>query len=119
MRTNLMRFFVIALLFLGVTGNVYASVEEELSAMVQHQYTPQEFQEVLNIIKYYHPQYSRDKIGHLIVMAYYKLQEHLRNISLYEVALGIKSHSRGQLGVDLQDQIVTYLNAQIKNSPQR
>ncbi|MBN2482944.1 MAG: hypothetical protein JXD21_01920 [Candidatus Omnitrophica bacterium] len=114
MKTSLVRIFLIAIFLVSGIGLSFATVEQELSAMERYEYTSQEFQDVLNIIHYYHPQYSRDKIGRLIVMAYYELQGHFRDVSLYEVALGIKSHARDRLGIDLEHHVVTYLNAKIK-----
>ncbi len=114
MLKNAAKCMLILLVAAGPITMAYASVEEELSAIERYQYTSEEFKDVVNIIKYYHPRYSRKQIGRLIVMAYYELQEHFRDVSLYEVAQGIKSISRQRLGIDLESHIVTYMNAKIK-----
>lgn len=113
MLKNVMKCMLIILMAASATI-AYASVEEELSTIERYQYTSEEFKDVVDIIHYYHPQYSRTQIGRLIVMAYYELQEHFRDVSLYEVAQGIKSVSRERLGIDLERHVVTYLDAKIK-----
>lgn len=109
-------FISVSVIFFGScnwvrTENV--TIQYKLHIADDFNHSPREFLTILNVIQKYHPKYSKEEIGNLIVIAYQTIKKHLEEISVYEVAEGIKRFSKDKTGIDLKGLVTAYIYSQV------
>ncbi len=91
-------------------GETFAGYK--LSVLDNFNHSSEKFSSILDSISSYHPKYTREKIGNLIISAYFTVKRHHPYISIYKVAEGIKRFSRDSLGIDLETLAYSYILSQ-------
>jgi hypothetical protein len=112
MKKILLAAAVSAFCFVGQGFCERVLIEENLSVIDQYKHTPEQFLSVLDEINTNQPKYSIEKVGDMVVRSYYEVIKSNNQLTIYDVALGIKRFSQDKLGIDLKDLIVTYIESQ-------
>ena len=105
-------FLLIGLFSINYTPAEEWSPEHTLYTLDDFQHLPSEFLAIVNIIRSYKPNYIRGEIIDFIKTAYYTLRMQGIQISIYEVAEGIRRFSIDNLGIDLKDLVRAYVDSQ-------
>lgn len=90
------------------------SGEKMLYTLDKENHFPREFSAVLRAIHYYNPYYSVAEIADLITQAYFTIKLNGTDISLYEVADGIRRFSSDELGIDFKEMVHAFINSQLQ-----
>lgn len=93
-------------------------VEDNLAVIDEYQHSSDKFSLILDTIRDNHPKYTRERIGILIVTAYHEVRKFNPNVSVYDVADGVKRFAADNIGLDLQDLVVSYIKSQSGQSGQ-
>ncbi len=108
---------VMVIFFLFLIFPIYSrenfSVEYRLCMLDGFKHTPREFSYILAKILRYHPTYTREEIGEMIITTYYKIKSYIPKISVYKIAQGIERFSQDNLGIDLKNLVIYYIYSQM------
>jgi len=112
MKKTLLIAAVAAFCFVGRGFCERVFMEDTLSVIDQRHHTPEQFLSVLDAIHANHPKYSTERIGDMVARSYYEVVKANSQMTIYDVALGIKRFSQERIGLDLKDLVVTYIESQ-------
>ena len=92
----------------------YLSPEKCLYVLDNGRHFPNEFRPVLNEICLGHPKYNKTEVTNLMISAYQAIQKSQPDITIFEVAKGMRRFSEDILGIDLTTCVAAYVRSQAK-----
>ena len=112
--------FVAGVFFCCSAG--YASTVTDaysLSMLDNLEHRPRIFYEKVKTIHAHQPEYSREEISDMIIAAYYTLKSSGKQVTLYDVAEGVRRFSVDELGINFEDLVRAYVDSQLPEQTMR
>jgi sulfatase maturation enzyme AslB (radical SAM superfamily) len=104
------KLLVIVVVGIMLQNYAQASVEDDLSAIDNYKHSATQFLSILNSIKKHCPQYTTKDIGNWIAHAYKEVRKEVTDISIYDVAIEIKSMVISSSGsMKFNEMVATYI----------
>lgn len=110
MKKILLIIYLVVIISLNLFGTAKAAIEDDLSTIDGYRHSSKQFLPILDSIRQNFPQYSNQKIGDMIAVAYKNIREYKRNVTIYEIAQDIKDMAiTSSQKIKLEEMIAAYI----------